>query len=130
MATTEEILNAARALGKLITQHPATQKFQAAVKKLDSDVEAQRTLNDYSRHLSALAQKEAQGQPIEVEDKHRLDNLQSRVIRNPLLRDLQITQMDYLDLMRQVDEAMLGDLAPPTASPTMPHLEPSPSLKH
>ena len=30
------------------------------------------------------------------------------MIRNPLLRDFQMAQMDYLDLMRKVDEAMAG----------------------
>jgi cell fate (sporulation/competence/biofilm development) regulator YlbF (YheA/YmcA/DUF963 family) len=109
MATTSEILNAARELGKLIRTHDAAGKFEASVAALQKDVEAQRVLNDYNRHLNSLAEKEASGRPIEVDDKRKLDQLQQKVIMNPLLQKFQMAQMDYLDLMRRVDEAMTGE---------------------
>ncbi len=106
MATTEEILKAAQDLGKLIATHPATEKFDAMVKKLSDDVEAQRVLNDYHRQAALIADKESQQQPIEVDDKKKLEQLHQQVIQHTLLGDLQVVQMDYLDLMRRVDEAM------------------------
>lgn len=72
-------------------------------------------LNDYNRLLQALAQKEAGGRPIEVEDKRKLEQLQGAVVRNPVLRDLQVAQMDYVDLLRQVDELIQGGA--PDAAP-------------
>ena len=45
-------------------------------------------------------------------DKQQLEKLQSAVIRNPTLRDFQVRQMDHLDLMRRVDEAMSGGPMP------------------
>ncbi len=108
MATTQEILSAARDLGKLIASHPAAVKFEDIVKQLQADVEAQRLLTDLNRHMEALGEKEAQGQPIEVADKRKLEELQGKMIRHPLLSKFQMVQMDYLDLMRQVDDALAG----------------------
>jgi cell fate (sporulation/competence/biofilm development) regulator YlbF (YheA/YmcA/DUF963 family) len=108
MATTQEILSAAREVGKLIASHDIARKLESAMSRLQGDVEAQRVLNDYNRHLQKLSEKEQSGKPIEVSDKQQLEKLQNAVIRNPLLRDFQMAQMDYLDLMRKVDEAMAG----------------------
>jgi len=110
MATTQEILDSATELGKKLTGHESARKLEAAMSKLRDDVNAQRLLNDYQRHLHALAEKESRQQPIEVEDKHKLEDLQGKVIRNTVLRDMQMAQMDYLDLMRRVDEAMTGNI--------------------
>jgi len=118
MATTQEILDAAGELGKLVSSHAAAVRFEDSVKALREDVEAQRTLTDYQRHLTTLAEKNATGKPIEVDDKQQLETLQNKVINTPILRDFQMAQMDYLDLMRQVDAAITGpsDAAPEAAS--------------
>src|ERR1043165_2883768 len=108
MATTDEIIAKAKELGKLIASHPAAAKFEETVRKLQADVDAQRALNDFNRHLQKIGEKEQAGRPIEVEDKRQLEKLQNAVIRNPLLGAFQMAQMDYLDLMRKVDEAMSG----------------------
>lgn len=108
MATTQEILDAATALGKQIGTHEVTIKFEKSLKALEDDIEAQRLLNDYQRHLAKIAEKESKGEPIEVEDKRRLEDLQGRVVSHDTLRSLQVSQMDYLDLMRQVDQAISG----------------------
>lgn len=115
MATTQEILASARELGKLIATHPAAVKFEDIVQKLQADVEAQRLMTDLNRHIEALGEKEAQGKPIEVADKRKLEDLQNKMIRHPLLSQFQMVQMDYLDLMRQVDEALTGES--PAAAP-------------
>ena len=60
------------------------------------------------KSAAVIAEKEARQQPIEVEDKRKLEQLHQKVIEHPLLRDLQVVQMDYLDLMRKVDEALRG----------------------
>lgn len=115
MATTEEILSKARELGDLIARHPATKKLEDLITRLQADTDAQRAMTDYNRQLESLAEKEAAGQPVEVEDKRKLESLQMAVIRNPLLRDFQMVQMDYLDLLRRVDETMQGqNTVPPT----------------
>lgn len=117
MATTQEILEAAQNLGKLIASHEAAGKVEAAARKLQGDVDAMRILNDYNRHLEKVSEKEASGKPVEVEDKRQLEKLQTAVVRNAVLRDFQVAQMDYLDLMRRVDEAMQGGEPAAAAAP-------------
>ncbi len=106
MASTEQILQAAAELGRLVASHPATAKFEQTVKTLEGDQAAQRTLNDYNRQLALISDKESQGTPIEVDDKRKLASLQDAVAANPTLREFQMAQMDYLDLMRKVDDAI------------------------
>lgn len=108
MSTTEQVQEAATKLGKLIAEHPATKKFEEVVKKIEADTEAQRLMNDLNRHGQAIAEKEAKGQPIEVDDKHKLRDLQQAVAMNSLLSEMQMVQMDYVDLMRDVDARMGG----------------------
>ncbi len=108
MATTEQIIDAARELGKMIGAHETAKKLETIAKKLEADVEAQRVLNDHNRHLQTLAEKEQAGTPIEVEDKQKLEQLQNQVAQNSLLREFQMVQMDYLDLMRRVEAAMVS----------------------
>lgn len=108
MPSTDQILQKARELGELIGQHDAAKKLEDVLKRLEQDTDAQRLLNDYNRHLQTLSEKQQQGQPIEVEDKQKLEQLQKQVVTNKVLRDFQSAQMDYVDLMRRVDEAMTG----------------------
>lgn len=104
MATTQEVLDKAKELGDLIAEHDAAKKLDAAVKALDADRDAQRAITDLERHAQSLAKKEQGGQPIEVEDKRKMQALQNAVVKNPTLRDFQVAQMDVLDLLRKVDE--------------------------
>ncbi|MEM7626588.1 MAG: YlbF family regulator [Planctomycetota bacterium] len=108
---TPAVLEAAQRLGTLIAKHPATQKLEGLLKQLDGDTDAQRLMNDLNRHRQTLADKQTKGEPIEVEDKHKLETLQQNVAGNAILRELQMAQMDYVDLMRKVDG---------TISPGMP----------
>ena len=114
MATTQEIIQAAQALGKLIESHETAERFRSATEKLNQDAEARRLLNDFNRQVRTISEKEAAGKPVEVQDKRNLEQLQKQVVNHPLLRDFQTAQMDYVDLMRQVDSAIFGQATPPT----------------
>ena len=108
MTTTDEVLAAARELGKLVKGHDAAKKYEQIITGLRDDSDAQRLLTDYNRQLNTIAEKESAGKPIEVGDKRSLEEIQGKVIQHPVLRDLQIVQMDYLDLMRRIDEQIAG----------------------
>lgn len=101
--TTEAVLEAAAQLGALLAAHPAYAAFNDVMKKLEGDTDAQRLVTDLRRHQQATAEKEQSGQPIEVADKHQLRDLQAAAAGNALLREMQTVEMDYVDLMRQVD---------------------------
>lgn len=102
------VIAAAEALGKELAAHPVVQKVDALVRELEADTEAKRLMADLRRHEEALMQKEAAGQPIEVADKHKRQELQQSVAVSSLLGRLQVAQMDYVDLMRRVDELIGG----------------------
>ncbi len=117
MATTQEILDAAAKLGKLIATHDAAKKYEQVLKRFSEDVDAQRLLSDMNRFTDGLAEKEAKGQPIEVSEKKQMAAFQEKVMQNAVIRDFQMVQMDYLDLMRRVDQAMAGPAESKVAAP-------------
>ncbi|MEM9346844.1 MAG: YlbF family regulator [Planctomycetota bacterium] len=108
MASEQDILEQATKLGGLLAKHDAVKKLASATKAFEADVSAQRAMTDYQRFAESLQQKAQQGSPIEVEDKHKLEDLQQAVITNPLLANMQRAEMDYLDLLRKVDGAIVG----------------------
>lgn len=106
MATTDEILAAAKKLGELIADHDASKKFSDAIQKLTNDVDAQRAVSDYERTMQMVSQKQAMGQPIEVAEKRKLQELQQIMGTNLTLGQVQQAQMDYLDMKRKAFEAI------------------------
>lgn len=119
MATTDEILAAAKKLGELLAAHDASTKFADAVKKLSSDIDAQRAVTDYERTMQTLSQKQQMGQPIEVAEKQKLQELQQVMSTNIVLGQVQKAQIDYLDIKRKAFEAIEAetevDAEPPMA---------------
>ena len=118
MASNEEIIKAATELGRLIGKHKAASRMEKALKTLQGDKQAQQALNSYNQLVTRLAQKEAMGQPIEVSEKRELEKVQGLLAHDLTLREFQLAQMDYLDLMRSVDEAIESNTfeAPPASA--------------
>ena len=102
----QEILDAARKLGEFISRSDESIKYKNALESLNENIQAKNLIDDLNRHIEYISEKEARQQPIEVEDKRKLEKLRGDVAQDPLLRNLQLTQMNYVDLMRQVDQAI------------------------
>jgi len=100
------LIETARQLGEHIQANLAYQQYHQAVEALEADEQALKMLNDYQAHMDLMAQKQTNQQPIEVEDKQKMSELQKAVVTNEKLKAMQIAQMDYSELMREVDEAM------------------------
>ena len=121
MVDTQDIEKAAKDLGAMIADHEAAKKMQEASKQFDADQDTQRLLNDYQREAEKVARKQQNNEPIEVAEKRRLQELQDQVIANPLVSKLQIAQMDYLDLMRRVQQIIFEQASgEEAAGPTAP----------
>ncbi len=108
MASEKEILEQATKLGEMLASHEAFKKLTSATTAFENDVASQRVFADYQRFAQTLQHKAQQGQPIEVGDKRKLEELQQAVITNPLLANMQRAEMDYVDLLRKVDGAIVG----------------------
>lgn len=108
MASEKDILEQASKLGELIAEHDTVKKLESASKAFEADIASQRSMTDYQRFAQSLQEKAQQGGAIEVEDKGKLESLQQAVITNPLLANMQRAEMDYLDLLRKVDGAIVA----------------------
>lgn len=117
MATTEELIAKAAELGKLIAEHDAAKQLIAATARIRSDASAGQAIQNFNRLLQNLSMKEQSGLPIEPAEKRQLETLQQAVATNITLRAFQTAQVAYVDLMRQVDEALTSAGPDPLAAP-------------
>lgn len=120
MPTLEDIIEQATKLGELIAEHETVKKLASANQAFEDDINSQRVFTDYQRFAQALQQKMQMGQPVEVADKQQMETLKQAVITNPLLANMQKAEMDYLDLLRKVDRAIIsagGEVMEPTPGP-------------
>lgn len=117
MASTQEILEQAAKLGELLAEHESSKAMESSVKALQSDTASQQALGELNQFAASLEQKAAQGQPIEVAEKRKMEELQQAVVLNPLLAGFQRSQMAYVDLLRQIDDAITGRSAEEAAAP-------------
>lgn len=128
MPTTEEILSAAEKLGKMIADHDAAKRFRTAVKSLEADTDAQKLLTEMNRKAQEMEQRMMSGQPVEVAEKQAMEALRAQVITNPTLGSFQMAQMDFVDLMRKVDEAMTAETEGKSAAGTSPDVGAGPVI--
>jgi len=108
----QDILDTATKLGRMISESQPVTTFHSLLDNLKQDKDAQRLLDDLNGLTEKLAEKEGNVQPIEVEEKQQLEQMRTEVAQHPLLSKLQVAQMDYVDLMRQVDEAVTNASQP------------------
>lgn len=106
-----DILADAAALGKKIAEHPKMKAFVAAVNAVKSDADAEGLLKEYREFSQQLETKSRQGKPVEVEDKRKLSELETKVATNATIREMIRCEADYLDLMRKINEAIDGAAA-------------------
>jgi cell fate (sporulation/competence/biofilm development) regulator YlbF (YheA/YmcA/DUF963 family) len=110
MADVQELLDQARALGEAIAAHPSVRAYTAARTKVEKDAGAQQLLGNYSKQSQHVRELEAQQKPIEVADKHKLAEYEQKMASNEALKELMRTQVDYVTLMNQINQAMEAPL--------------------
>lgn len=111
MADTADVLQKAQTLGAALVAHPTVQGYVAAQRAVRDDKASQQALRAYQQHVDHVRQLEAQRKPIEVADKHKLQDLERALAGHDALKKLMRIQADYLLLMNQVNEAMEGPVA-------------------
>ena len=107
-----EILEMADKLGKAMAASPQAQALHDARKLLDAQPELLATLKQVHEHSEKLARLEREKKPIEVEDKHRMDELQGKLLASDVFKKFTAAQVEYVDLMRQVNDTLRRQLAP------------------
>lgn len=119
---TQQIMDEAEKLGRLVAQHPAVEKYKQAQKSVAEDPEASRLLADFDRQLETLAKQEQSGLTVTDAQRQQLESLQSRIVSHIKVKALNMAQVDFIDLMRKITQTIqkpLMDSATP-AGPRPP----------
>ena len=112
---TQQVLQAAEKVGQLLKEHPAVEKFKSAQKAVADDPDASRLLAEFERQLEALARQEQQGKAVTDAQRMQLENLQSKIVSNINVKNLNMAQMEFVDLLRRISQTYQRPLSDVTA---------------
>ena len=114
---TQQILAEAEKLGQLVAQHPAVAKYKAAQKAVSEDPDTTRAMADFQRQFETLARQEQSGMPMTDAQRQQLEAVQSRIVSNIKVKALNMAEVDFIDLLRKVNQTIQGKLVdlPPSA---------------
>ena len=104
------MLKLAGELGEQMAAQTATKRFVASQEALNSDSVAQKLIDEYEKCVKKLAQLEQEGSTIEVADKHMLTTLQTDISANPTVKEFLASQVEYLNMQQQVNQAVMKQL--------------------
>ena len=107
----EEILRLAERLGKAIADSTQAQKLRQVRASLAEKKDIEELLDQYRQQADKIARLQAENSPVEVDDKHKLEQLSDKLAASDVFKQFTAAQVDYIDLMRKVNEALSGQLA-------------------
>ena len=100
------ITELATRLGKAIADSPEAAKLRDARKALRAETELSKILKDFQDQSEKVAKLEADNKAVEVEDKHALQELHGKLVASDTFKKFTVAQMDYVDMMRTVQEEL------------------------
>ena len=119
-ADTQQILDEANKLADLVAQHPAVSNYKKAQKAVADDPEASRTMAEFNRTLETLARQESQGMPVTDAQRTQLEGLQGRIVSNIKVKALNMADVEFWDLLRKVNQAVLSKISDTSSAPAGP----------
>jgi cell fate (sporulation/competence/biofilm development) regulator YlbF (YheA/YmcA/DUF963 family) len=108
---TQQILQAAEKLGQMLKEHPAVERFKAAQKSVSEDAEATRLLGEFDRQIEALGRQEQTGRPVTDAQRMQLESLQSKIVSHIKIKNLNLAQVEFVDLLRKISQTYQRPLA-------------------
>jgi cell fate (sporulation/competence/biofilm development) regulator YlbF (YheA/YmcA/DUF963 family) len=102
---TQQIVEAAEKLGKLITEHPVLQKYADAQKAVAGDPETSRLFQQFDAEVAKLGQLEQAGQQMTEQQQMRLQQMQQVIASNLKVKAFSLAQVELTDLLRKVSQA-------------------------
>lgn len=109
---TQQIIDAAEKLGAMLAGHPAVARYQQAQKAVAEDPDAGRLLQDFDRTLEKLGRQEQSGMPVTDAQRQQLEALQSRIVSHLKVKNLNLAQVEFVDLLRKVNQTIQKPLTP------------------
>ena len=117
---TQQILDLAEKIGQLLKEHPAVEKYKQAQKSVAEDPEASRLLGEFDRQLEALGRQEQTGRPITDAQRMQLETLQSKIVSHIKIKNLNLAQVEFVDLLRKVSQTYQRPLAEAAGAGAIP----------
>lgn len=105
------ITELAERLGKTIADSPEALALRKARTAMDAQPELGQLLKEFQEQSDKVARLQAENATIEVADKHKLRDLQDKLLGQDVFKKFTAAQMEYVDLMRQVNAALSKNLA-------------------
>jgi cell fate (sporulation/competence/biofilm development) regulator YlbF (YheA/YmcA/DUF963 family) len=103
---TQQIMDAAEKLSQMLVDHPAVARYKAAQKAVTDDPEASRLLAEFDQQIEKLARQEQTGMPITDAQRQQLESLQSRIVSHLKIKNLNLAQVEFVDLLRKVNQTI------------------------
>ena len=97
-------------LGKVLAASPQATALVAAQKKLTEDPATRQVLHDYQEQAIKMARLEQSQQPISPDDKHKIQQINDKLIASDLYKQFLDAQVGYVDLMRKTNLAIRNEL--------------------
>ena len=88
----------------MLAQHPAVAKYKQAQRAVADDPDASRLLAEFERQLEALGRQEQQGHPATDAQRMQLEGLQSKIVSHIKIKNLNLAQMEFVDLLRKISQ--------------------------
>jgi cell fate (sporulation/competence/biofilm development) regulator YlbF (YheA/YmcA/DUF963 family) len=103
---TPQIMEAAEKLSQMVADHPAVARYKQAQKAVAEDPEAGRLLADFDQQIEKLARQEQTGMPITDAQRQQLESLQSRIVSHLKIKNLNLAQVEFVDLLRKINQTI------------------------
>jgi len=107
----DDIVELADRLGKAIAESEQGRNLRKARDALSQHKDLEQTLRDYQQQMNKIAKLQEVNSPIEVEDKHKLQQLQDKLLASEIFKEFTAAQVEYVDLMRKVNGTLNKHLA-------------------
>jgi cell fate (sporulation/competence/biofilm development) regulator YlbF (YheA/YmcA/DUF963 family) len=108
---TQQIMDAAEKLGQMLAQHPAVARYRDAQKAISDDPEAGRMLAEFERQLETLGRQEQSGMQVTDAQRQQLESLQGRIVSHLKIKNLNLAQVEFVDLLRKINQTIQRPLA-------------------
>ena len=99
-----DITELADQLGTAIADTPAAQTYRQAREKMNAQPDTMELLRNFMAQSDKMMQASQNNQPIEVDDKQKLNELHQSLVAEETYKAFSAAQVEYFDLMRRVNE--------------------------
>ncbi|MCD4699861.1 MAG: YlbF family regulator [Phycisphaerae bacterium] len=106
-----DIIELAERLGKAIGNSSQASTLRGAREEMNKQGEIAQLLKDYQAQAGKIAESEHENKPVEVDDKHKLQELHGKLVASDVFKKFTAAQVEYIDLMRQVNETLQKQLS-------------------